>query len=140
MLASGIIATAIKWWMPEALFSTKMLLTVGISTPIWLAATYLTAPVSDQTLTRFAEKVQPGRLGWSHIYDQAGFEHAPYLMTSLRGWATASVAVFSTSFSIGAFLLQRPELGLGLSALATVSGALTWRWVRREAGMTSPES
>ena len=44
-----------------------MLITVAITTVVWLATTYLTKPESTETLLRFYRKTHPSLAGWRPI-------------------------------------------------------------------------
>ena len=46
-------------------FAYIMMITVGITTIVWLIATWLTPPESDATLTAFYRKVRPQGPGWN---------------------------------------------------------------------------
>ena len=45
-------------------YAYTMVTTVGITTAVWLAVTFLTAPESAETLDRFYRRVRPGGPGW----------------------------------------------------------------------------
>ena len=48
-------------------FAYIILITVGITTVVWLSVTLLTAPESDVTLLRFYRKVRPSPFGWNPV-------------------------------------------------------------------------
>src|SRR4051812_22758692 len=45
-------------------YALTMLITVGITTVVWLTVTLLTPPETEATLERFYRRVRPGGLGW----------------------------------------------------------------------------
>ena len=45
-------------------FAWLMLITVGITTVVWLGVTFLTAPEDAQTLVAFYRRTRPGAAGW----------------------------------------------------------------------------
>jgi Na+/proline symporter len=50
-----------------------MLVTVGVSTVVWLSVTYLTKPEPEEVLESFYRRVRPGGPGWRRISERAGF-------------------------------------------------------------------
>ena len=105
MLASGCIATILKFNYPELLLSEKILYCVIGSAVIWLPVTLLTQPVSTDRLCSFVRTVRPGSLGWRWIYQREGLESEPYLARALSQWVIAVILLFSLNFLIGATLL-----------------------------------
>ena len=55
---------------------------VFLSTIIWLAVTYLTKPESNEVLTSFVRKIQPGGPGWKQVTDKM-----PQTDLNHEGWA-----------------------------------------------------
>src|SRR5260370_32151078 len=48
-------------------FAWIMIITVAITTVVWLTTTYLTRPESQDTLTAFYRRTRPSRTGWAPI-------------------------------------------------------------------------
>src|SRR5258707_4753996 len=48
-------------------FAWIMIITVAITTVVWLTTTYLTKPESQETLTAFYRRTRPSRTGWAPI-------------------------------------------------------------------------
>jgi len=44
-----------------------MLITVGISTVVWLTTTFITKPEDEETLLNFYQKIRPGGNLWGPI-------------------------------------------------------------------------
>ena len=84
-------------------FAYVMILTVGISTVIWVLVTYLTAPEPDETLKDFYRKVYPGSAGWNHIRDKMPGEFFPKqdLVANLYLWIAGCALVYGSIFGIG---------------------------------------
>jgi solute:Na+ symporter, SSS family len=53
--------------------ATIMLITVAITTVVWLTVTFMTAPEPDTVLQSFYKRVRPGGRGWRRISVAAGF-------------------------------------------------------------------
>src|SRR6185312_471359 len=53
-------------------YAIAMLITVGITTAVWLTVTFLTPPEPDPVLDRFYRKVRPGGPGWRRVSSRLG--------------------------------------------------------------------
>ena len=61
------------WPTPaSATYAMTMLITVGVTTVVWLSVTLLTPPESEATLERFYRRVRPGGPGWRPVSRAAG--------------------------------------------------------------------
>jgi solute:Na+ symporter, SSS family len=127
MLASGIVATVLQVTVPDLSYSWKLLITVSITTVIWLTVTFLTAPVDDEVLAAFVRRIRPGSPGWRAVCERHNIQQLPFLGQALTQWAVALVCLFSLNFGIGSLLLQKTTTGLLLLTLATASGILLAR-------------
>jgi Na+/proline symporter len=103
-----------------------MLVTVGITTVVWLAVTYLTKPEPDAVLESFYRRVRPGGPGWARISTAAGFGREPIPGGALAwtNWVAGVVAVYTTLFGIGKCVLG--EWGSGAVLLAVAAVAFAW--------------
>jgi Na+/proline symporter len=116
--------------------AVTMLVTVVISTIVWLAVTYMTAPEPDATLDAFYLRVRPGGPGWAHVSERLGLgrEKTPGGALAWTNWVAGIVAVYSTLFGIGKLIFG--ELGAGLALLVVAAVAFAWiaRSFRSETG------
>jgi SSS family solute:Na+ symporter len=103
-----------------------MLVTVAVSTIVWLSVTFLTKPEPDAVLERFYRRVRPGGPGWARISERAGFgrEGIPGGALAWTNWIAGVVAVYSSLFGIGKIVLG--ELVPGLVLLALAVGSFAW--------------
>ena len=62
---------------PARDYALTMLITVGVTTVVWLAVTFLTPPESEATLERFYRRVRPGGAGWRPVAERLGFGDDP---------------------------------------------------------------
>ncbi|MEQ1856104.1 MAG: sodium:solute symporter family protein [Longimicrobiales bacterium] len=106
--------------------ATVMLVTVGITTVVWLAVTFLTAPEPDAVLDAFYRRVRPGGPGWAAVSERTGFgrESIPGGALAWTNWLAGVVAVYTTLFGIGKCILG--EWTNGLILLAVAGAAFTW--------------
>jgi solute:Na+ symporter, SSS family len=132
MLASGVVASYLQLRHPELLYSWKLLITVGISTPIWLVVTFATPPDEEEVLARFVRDIRPGSPGWSRICRKLGIEQEAFLLRALGWWALGLVALFCLNFGLGSLLLMRPEQGVVLMAVGLITLVVLLLGMRRE--------
>ncbi|MCC7541455.1 MAG: Na+:solute symporter [Deltaproteobacteria bacterium] len=99
-----------------------MLITVAVSTVVWVTVTFLTKPVPDAHLERFYEKVRPGGPGWRAIATKLGHagEGIPGGALSIVNWICGVVLVYSSLFGIGKIIFGEVLLGVGLLALGAI--------------------
>jgi SSS family solute:Na+ symporter len=115
-------------------YARAMLITVGITTVVWLTVTFLTPPESGETLERFYRKVRPGGIGWRRISTKLGFgrDQIPGGALSWVNWVAGLVAVYCAVFAVGALLTADRATGLTYSAVAIAAFALIQRNLRAE--------
>jgi len=103
-----------------------MLVTVGVTTVVWLAVTFMTAPEPDEVLESFYRRVRPGGPGWARVSTAAGFGREPIPGGALAwtNWVAGVIAVYTTLFGIGKVVLGDGIDGLVL--LAVAAAAFTW--------------
>jgi len=114
-------------------FAKNLVLTVALTTAVWLVATFVTKPEPEPKLLSFYRRVRPGVAGWKHIALLAP-EIAPTRdgWYNLIDWALGCLMVYMTLFGIGKLLLGSPSTGVLFLATAAVSGyAIYWDLSRR---------
>jgi Na+/proline symporter len=109
--------------------SVIMLITVALSTIVWLAVTFMTAPESERTLNSFYERVRPGGPGWARISDGLGYgrESIPGGALAWTNWLAGIVAVYATLFGIGKIVFG--DFGVGF--ILIVIAAVAFAWIAR---------
>jgi solute:Na+ symporter, SSS family len=114
-------------------FAWQVLITVGVSTVVWLVVTFATPPESGQVLLRFYRRVRPHARLWGPIAAQApDVPRSADFGSSLADWLAGCVAVYLALFGVGKLIFG--ELGLGLAFLALAAAAtafLYWHLSRR---------
>jgi hypothetical protein len=115
-------------------YAIAMLITVGITTAVWLTVTLLTPAEAPETLERFYRRVRPGGAGWRLIADRLGYgnEPIPGGVLSWVNWVAGVAAVYSSVFSVGALVTGSPGQGAGYAALAIGAFALIQRNLRAD--------
>src|ERR1039457_2751413 len=121
----------------------QLLITIAVTTVLWVATAYLGPRTSNEALVRFYHKVRPAGPGWQRIRVLAGVtaaeaaadsEAAAFPM-SLLGWFAGCITIWSALFTVGNFLYGRMDYFWMLLAVFVVSGAALirvvnrlWRW------------
>lgn len=145
MVASMLVSLAAMAWFarpgavaagPGGDFEAQaktMLVTVLVSTIVWVAVTFLTKPEPDEKLRSFYERVRPGGPGWARVSTAMGLgrEAIPGGALSFANWGLAVVLVYSALFGIGKVVLGATAAGLGLLLLAGACFALVMRNLKR---------
>lgn len=113
-----------------------MLVTVAVSTVVWLTTTFLTAPESEATLEAFYRRVRPGGPGWATVSTRAGFgrEAIPGGALAWTNWVAGIVAVYATLFGIGKLIFGDTTAGSIMLGVAAVAFA----WIARSFRTESP--
>jgi Na+/proline symporter len=108
-------------------FAILMLITVGVTTTVWLAVTFLTRPESDETLFEFYRRVRPGGPGWERVRTALGMGPGDSLWPDFRDWLAGCVLVYASLFGIGKLVLAQWGPAFGYLLLAALSGWLIYR-------------
>jgi SSS family solute:Na+ symporter len=138
MTAALLVTVALAIWKPFAgssaiVFAKSILVTVAITTAVWLIVTLLTAPEPDSKLLAFYRKVRPDVSGWKRVAALAP-EVQPTRDSwyNLLDWLLGCLMVYMALFGIGKLLLGSPEIGLIFLAVGGASGfAIYWDFSRR---------
>ena len=103
-----------------------MLVTVALSTVVWLGVTFATKPEPDRVLEAFYRRVRPGGPGWAKVSERAGFgrESIPGGALAWTNWIAGIVAVYSSLFGIGKLVLG--EYVPGVIMLVIAVAAFSW--------------
>jgi len=106
-------------------YAVAMIITVTITTVVWLSVTFLTPPEPAVVLERFYRRVRPGGRGWRPVAERLGFGDDPIPGGALSwvNWFAGVIAVFSSLFAVGAFLTGTRLQG-GLYSLAAIGSFL----------------
>jgi Na+/proline symporter len=105
-------------------FAYIMIITVVITTVVWLAVTMLTSPEPRSVLINFYRKVHPEGPGWNRVAAEAGLSHkheSGGLIGQFANWILGCVLIYSTLFGLGKLIFH--EYGMGLFFLAIAIGS-----------------
>lgn len=142
-MLAALVVSIVVFLLPQTKgeFAIQMLIIVPISTVVWVIVTFLTAPVSTETLIKFYNRVKPSRRGWMLIAPQITEElddtngQQNYIETgtpALFNWIIGVIFIYSFLFSIGKLLLGFTAIGLFFLSLAIISGYIMYKNLPRE--------
>ena len=108
-------------------FAWIMIITVSITTAVWLAATFLTPPEPREVLVAFYRRTRPSLAGWKPIARLAP-EVKPVsdLGRNAMDWVAGMVLIYGVLFGTGKLLLHETGLGIGLLACGLAGGAVIY--------------
>lgn len=130
MISATVVAFILVFFVPNESVATalidgstiKLLIAVTITTIVWIMATFLTKPESEEVLINFVKTVHPGGPGWKKVVELSGDTSIetqkkwdlPY---SLLNVFLGCVAIYSALFSSGYFIYGNVAFGLLLGSI-----------------------
>ena len=109
-----------------------LVLSVALTTAVWVTVTFLTPPADGETLVRFVRLVRPAGPGWTVWRARAGVGASPdSLSQAVLGWVLGCAAVYAAMFATGNFLYGRTLPAVICLAVLAGSGAALARLMRR---------
>ena len=111
-----------------------LIVTVAVTTVVWLAVTFATAPEPQETLVRFYERVRPSPAGWKPIDALARPAYVgESIGVTILDWIAGCGLVYATLFGIGKIVLGDVPQGIGYLVAATVCGSvIAFNLIREE--------
>ncbi|HEY6326857.1 MAG TPA: hypothetical protein VIW73_10145, partial [Candidatus Cybelea sp.] len=124
-----------------------LLITIGITTVVWLAVTFLTPAVDAGVLAAFYRLVRPAGPGWARVRRASRLPASPdSLSLALLGWVLGLASVYGALFAAGACIYGRALQGALWSAVAVAAiagllaiGRRLWAPPLSTAGPAPPE-
>ncbi|HTP12656.1 MAG TPA: sodium:proline symporter, partial [Bacteroidota bacterium] len=109
-------------------FAYLVLITTGITTAVWVLATYLTNPEPDAVLVSFFRKVRPAATFWKPIADKAP-DVIPdkHELLNVSNWLLGCLMIYTTLFGFGKIIFGEYLLGSIFLAVAVVSFSVIYR-------------
>jgi Na+/proline symporter len=123
MVASFVFAVAFRtidhgmpWWM-------ELIISIGLTTVVWLTVTFMT-PASDiETLKSFYQKARPGGSGWKPVRDQlTNLSESESLAPQILNVFIGIFSVYGFLFGIGKMIYGNYLIGISLLVIAIVLG------------------
>jgi len=130
LMAAGLFVAARQGFTPPT--HLALLGTIAVTTVVWLATAYLTAPTDRGTLERFYALARPAGPGWSPVR-ASGTDRvaASNLNDAFLGWIAGCAFVYSALFGMGHFLLGHRQATIISTVIFVVTGGVLLRVVPR---------
>ncbi|HWB82973.1 MAG TPA: sodium:solute symporter family protein [Bryobacteraceae bacterium] len=114
-------------------FAYIMLITVGITTAVWLAVTYLTPPEPTEKLLAFYRRVRPSAALWMPVARLAPEIKATHdFKYNFFDWLAGCIMIYGFLFGTGKIILKDYTLGAIFLIVALAAGAyIYWDLNRR---------
>lgn len=108
-------------------FAWIMIVTVGITTVVWLAVTFLTAPEPRDTLVAFYRRTRPSSAGWKPVATLApDVKPSRDGLVNLVDWIAGCVLIYGVLFGTGKLLLHETGSGFILLTCGFAAGAVIY--------------
>jgi SSS family solute:Na+ symporter len=106
-----------------------LLVTVAVSTVVWVTVTFLTSPEPRETLHAFYQRVRPGGPGWQTVSTELGYgrEKIPGGALAWTNWIAGITAVYATLFGTGKLIFG----DVGLAVVYFVIAVTAFLWIAR---------
>lgn len=110
-------------------FTVKLLISVGITSVVWITTALVTKPETYDTLSNFYRITHPGGPGWKKLIEEAD-RRGDQLASSKEKWDVpngllsvliGSIGIYSALFSIGSFVYGKFLSGFALAVLFGVA-------------------
>jgi Na+/proline symporter len=109
-------------------FAYLVLITTGITTLVWVAATYLTKPEPEATLVSFYRKVRPSAKFWRPIAEKApDVNPDKHELLNVSNWLLGCLMIYMTLFGFGKIIFGEYLIGFFFLAVAILSFLFIYR-------------
>ena len=108
-------------------FAYIMIITVAITTVVWLGVTFATPPEPKEVLLAFYRRTRPMAAGWGPIAKLAPeIPPARDGWANLLDWAAGCILIYGVLFGTGKLLLHEAAQGAMLIGAGVVGGAVIY--------------
>jgi solute:Na+ symporter, SSS family len=113
-------------------FAWLMIVTVAITTVVWLAVTFMTPPEPEDVLVKFYRRTRPSGAGWRPMARLAPeVKPAGDGLANLLDWIAGCMLIYGVLFGTGKLLLHETGPGLALLAMGAAGMAIIYRDLSR---------
>jgi hypothetical protein len=139
MIAAAVVSiylqVVVGWKSDEPRqFAYLMLVTVGVTTVVWVVTTFITSPEPTEKLIAFYNRVRPEGPGWNRIAAEAGHAAAHAqgrLSLQFANWILGIALIYGTLFGIGKLIFKEWVAGTLFLLVAIIAGILITRNLSR---------
>jgi len=116
----------------ELNWACRMLITVGITTFVWVIVTFLTKPVDKKHLVKFYRKIKPEGL-WKPIKaEMEEVEVKTRIFSSIINWIVGTILVYSALFGIGKIILLETKEGVLFLLIFVISTFILYKNISKK--------
>jgi SSS family solute:Na+ symporter len=138
MIAAAIVSASLqRGWnfdtdKPQD-FAWLMIITVSITTVVWLTTTFLTKPEPQDVLVSFYARTRPSAAGWGPIAKlRPDIKQTHDGWSNFLDWISGCALIYGVLFGTGKLILHETGIGLALLAMGLLGGAIIyWDLSRR---------
>jgi Na+/proline symporter len=113
-------------------FAWLMIVTVSVTTVVWLAVTFLTQPERQDVLIAFYRRTRPSRSGWAPIARLApDVTPSGGGLSNLLCWVGGCMLIYGTLFGTGKLILHEFKQAAVLLAVGAVGLGIIYRDLSR---------
>jgi hypothetical protein len=108
-------------------FAHIVLITVAVTTAVWLAVTFLTKPEPKEVLLSFYRRVRPSASLWGPIARKAT-DVIPRKdgLFNLMDWLCGVAMIYAFLFGVGKIIFGQVFIGLGMVAAGLIFGGVIY--------------
>jgi Na+/proline symporter len=100
-----------------------LLITVAITTLVWVITAFVTPPTDRATLVDFYRRVRPAGPGWASVRNESGLPASPdSIPQALLGWTAGCAFIYAALFGAGSALYGYTTQALVWGVVFVVSG------------------
>jgi SSS family solute:Na+ symporter len=115
-------------------YAIEMIITVIVTTGVWLFVTYLTRPESESVLEKFFLRARPAGPGWKRFREKMServstitrVKSSDNLLWNFLDWIAGCVLVYMVLFGIGKIILGHYLLGATLLVIGALAGGFIY--------------
>ncbi len=121
-------------------YAVVMLVTVAVTTVVWITVTLLTPAEPPQVLEAFYRRVRPGGPGWRTVAGTLGFgdDRIPGGALSWMNWVAGCLAVYGALAAVGELLVGSTPRAAIWAVAATAAFAVIARNLRADKTFRAP--
>ncbi|MGH9793550.1 MAG: sodium:solute symporter family protein [Candidatus Acidiferrales bacterium] len=100
-----------------------LLITIAVTTVVWVAVAFLSPPTDRATLVNFYRIARPAGPGWASVRVEAGGQPSPdNIPAAVLGWTLGVAFIYAALFGAGSFLYGHTAQGMLWLAIFLASG------------------
>jgi solute:Na+ symporter, SSS family len=137
MIAAAVVSLTLqlglRWDSDKPVdFAWLMMVTVGITTAVWLTVTFMTSPEPREVLVSFYRRTRPSGGGWGPIAKLApDVKPVRDGWRNLTDWVAGCMLIYGVLFGTGKLLLHETAPGVALLAMGAAGMAIIYRDLSR---------